>query len=418
MKKAAQKLIKHPLIYGSTIVVFGGILANFFNFLFNLFMSRTLPVTDYGILASIISLITFPTLLVTAVNPVIIRFAGVYFAKNEQMLLRGLYIKFFKFLLCVGVIIFLLILLFVQQIGNFLHITNYFILILTDIIILVSFVNVINLSFLQAKLAFSFQVIVNLVTAITKLLFGLVFVLIGYSVIGATSAIVISAVAGYMVSFLPLKFLFSHKTQSPDIETKELFRYGVPSALALLGLISFISSDIILVKHFFDPTQAGQYAGLSLIGRVIFFISAPIGTVMFPIIVQKHAKGQNFSNTFKLSVGLMLLPSIFLTLFYFFFPNFSVLFFLKRPEYLSISPLLGLFGLYITLYCTVYLFANFYLSIKKTIIYRPILIVALLQIILITFYHQSFFQIIIISFMLILLLMIGFLVYYPYATRK
>src|SRR5260221_3965104 len=184
MKQVAKKLIKHPLIYGSTIVVFGGILANFFNFLFNLFMSRTLPISDYGILASIISLITFPTLIVAAVNPVIIRFAGVYFAKNQQMLLRGLYIKFFKFLLFVGVIFFLLILLFIHQIGSFLHITNYLILILTDIVIFISFVNVINLSFLQAKLAFSFQVLVSLVNTVTKFLFGIFLVFLGYSVTG------------------------------------------------------------------------------------------------------------------------------------------------------------------------------------------------------------------------------------------
>ena len=112
MKQTVKKLIKHPLIYGSTIVVFGGIVANFFNFLFNLFMSRTLPVTDYGILATIISLITFPSLIVTAVNPVIVRFAGDYFAKNEQMLLHGLYLKFFKFLLCIGIMVFLLMLVF------------------------------------------------------------------------------------------------------------------------------------------------------------------------------------------------------------------------------------------------------------------------------------------------------------------
>jgi O-antigen/teichoic acid export membrane protein len=185
-----------------------------------------------------------------------------------------------------------------------------------------------------------------------------------------------------------------------------------------VGLISFISTDIILVKHFFDPTQAGLYAGLSLIGRIIFFVSAPIGTVMFPIIVQKHTKGDSFSNTFKMALGLVLIPSLLLSLFYLFYPTFSILFFLKRPEYLSISPLLGLFGFYITFYNVLYLFANFYLSIKKTFIYIPILTGALLQILLITIYHQSFIQIIMISFVLVLLLVIGFLVYYPYATKK
>ena len=418
MKQQAKRLIKHPLIYGSTILVVGGVFANFFNFLFNLFMSRTLSVTDYGILASIISLITFPTLIVTAMNPVVVRFAGDYFAKGDQMLLGGLYKKFFNILLIIGTVIFLLFLFLLSQISQFFHIKNYLLLFLTDIIVFLSFLNVINLSFLQAKLAFGFQVLVSFISTALKLLLGVLFVFLGYSVMGAAGAILISGIGGYLVSFIPLRSFLFKKIKNSDIDNADIFHYGTPTALALLGLISFISSDIILVKHFFDPVNAGLYAGLSLIGRIIFFVSAPIGSVMFPLIVQKHSKGANFSNTFKLALGLVLLPSLVLSLIYFFFPKFSILFFLKRQEYLSISPILGLFGFYIMFYNVLYLFANFYLSIKKTRIYIPILIAALLQIVLITLYHQSFMQIIMISFVLVLLLVIGFLLYYPYATKK
>jgi len=418
MEQTAKKVLKHPLIRGSTILVSGGLLSNFFNFLYNLFMGRQLSITDYGTLASIISIITFPTLLVTAANPVIVRFAGDFFAKNDQMHLRGLYNKFFVFLFGIGLSIFILFLIFIQQIAAFFHISNFFILILANIIIFISFIGAINGSFLQAKLAFGYQVFSNLAVAVVKLGLGVLFVLLGYAVSGAVGAIAASAIAGYFISLFPLRFLFFNKIKSPHIETKELFRYGVPSALTFLGLISFISSDILLVKHYFDAVQAGQYAGLSLIGRVIYFISAPIGTVMFPLIVQKHAKGDNYRNTFILSLGLMLIPSVLLTLFYHFFPIYSILFFLKRPAYLSIAPYLSVFGLYITFYNVLFLFANFYLSIKKTIIFFPVVIGAILQIVLITLYHQTFFQIIMISFILILLLVIGFLVYYPYATKK
>ena len=75
MKEKAKALIKHPLIYGSGIVVIGNLFANFFNFLFNLFMSRNLSVSDYGVLASIVALIAFPSLAVGAINPMVIHFA-------------------------------------------------------------------------------------------------------------------------------------------------------------------------------------------------------------------------------------------------------------------------------------------------------------------------------------------------------
>src|SRR5437868_2719461 len=96
MIEKTKKLIKHPLIYGSSIVVIGNLIANFFNFLFNVFMSRNLSVAEYGVLASIISILAFPGLAAAAVQPMVVRFAGNYFASSKLEMVRGLYIKIVK----------------------------------------------------------------------------------------------------------------------------------------------------------------------------------------------------------------------------------------------------------------------------------------------------------------------------------
>lgn len=418
MKEKAKKFIKHPIIYGSTIIVFGNLFANFFNFLYNLFMSRNLSVADYGTLASIMSLISLPILLSNAVSPMVVKFAGDYFAANDMALLRGFYLQIKKFYFFVGVTVFAIFILFVSQISNFFHIADKGILYITSFIIITAFLGGLNLAFLQAKLAFGFQVFVSLINAVVKLALGVIFIMAGYAVPGATLSILLSGIVSYGVSFLPLRFVFDRKIISPSIETKSLFVYGIPSALTSLGLTSFIAADMLLVKHFFDPVQAGLYAGLALIGRVIFYVSGPIGNVMFPVIVQKYRKNENFVNTFKLSLLLVAIPSFLMTALYFLFPDQIILFFLKKEAYLVIKPLLGLFGIYICLYSFMAIISTFYLSIKKTQIYIPILAGAILQIILITLFHQSFLQIITISLVIMFLLVIILLVYYPYATKK
>src|SRR5258708_2808886 len=113
MRQKAKDLIRHPLIYGSSIVVIGGLVANFFNFLFNLFMSRNLSVADYGTLASIISLIAFPGLILNSFNPLVVNFAGEHFAKGELDQVRGFYIKLIKFLTLAGVITSIFIFIFI-----------------------------------------------------------------------------------------------------------------------------------------------------------------------------------------------------------------------------------------------------------------------------------------------------------------
>jgi len=417
MKKKAKQLIKHPLIYGSVIVVFGNLLANFFNFLFNLFMSRTLSVSDYGILASVMSLITLPALAVNAISPAIVRFAGGYFASENFPLLRGFYIKMSRILLVIAISFFILLILLLPTISEFFKIQDKNILIMTNVIIFISILGIINTAFLQAKLAFTFQVLLGVSSALIKLVVGSILVLLGSFVSGATIAMIFAGLITYALSFIPLRFIFDKKIITPTIKTKEFFTYGIPSSLTILGLTSFISADIILVKHFFDPHIAGLYAGLSLIGRVIFFVSSPIGTVMFPLIVQKHSRNENFTGTFKLSLLLVFVSSVTLAIFYALFPKFSILFFLKKEEYLAISTLLVPFAVFTSLYSLLVIIANFYLSIKKTKIFIPIILGSILQIILITIFHQTFLQIILISIVIIFLLDVLLLLYYRHATR-
>ncbi len=417
MKQKVKKLLKHPLIYGSGIVMVGNLIANFFNFLFNIFMNKSLSVSDYGIFLSVMSLIVFPGLVATAIIPVVVRFAGGYFAKNDFSSLRGLYIKINKMLLVIGAIFFMVFFLAIPGISNFFHINDKNILLMTDIIIFFGVIGVINMAFLQAKLAFSFQVFINFLNAIIKLLLSIIFVYAGYSVGGATIAMIVAGIAAYIVSFVPLKFVFDRKISVPFISTKDLFLYGFPSSLTLIGLTSLISADILLVKHFFDPHQAGLYGGLSLLSRIIFFVSAPIGTVMFPLIVQKQSKNENYHNTFKLSLLLVFVPSMLLTIFYAIFTKFSISMLLKQ-EYFVISPYVVPFALFISLYSVLSIICNFYLSIKKTRIFIPIILGALLQVILINFYHQTFMQIILISLIITFVLVLSLLLYYPYATKR
>ena len=418
MREKAKQIIKHPLIYGGGIVIIGSLAANFFYFLFNLFMSRNLSVAEYGVLASIMSLISYPAFIANAVSPMIVRFAGGYFAVDNLSFARGLFIKVFKFLSITAVVLCTLFFFLIPSISHFFHIENKVILILTNFIIFFSFISVINTAFLQAKLAFGFQVIMNLTTALLKFTLGMILVLLGFSLTGATLAILISGLGGYLMTFFPLKFIFNKQYASPKISSKDLFNYGFPSALTFFGLTSLISSDILLVKHFFNSYEAGLYAGLSLVGRVIFYISGPIGSVMFPLIVQKHEKKENVTNTLILSLGIVLIPSLFLSVVYYFFPQFIILFFLKNESYLQISSYIGYFGITIALYALLALLVNFYLSIKKTKIYFPIILGAIMKIILIYTYHESFLQIITITFVITFLLVLCLLLYYPYAKKR
>lgn len=411
--KKFNSLASHPLILGSSVIFFGSIIGNFFNFLLNLFISRNLSIADYGVVVSLLSLMMLFALPVGAIVPTIIYFSASFFAKGDLDAVRVLYKRITGVSFLIGVIIFTFFFLFRNLIGQFFHIQEVSLIPLVGMIVLVVFISIANQPLLQAKLSFRFLSYANVLTAFIKLFLGIFFVFLGYSIGGVLYAFLISSLVFYLLSFMQLKFLFSKGSSIyPLISLKAIFFYGSPAALTTLGLTSFITFDIVLVKHFFNPTDAGIYAVISLIGRVIYYLISPIASVMFPLIAQKHAKREKYHNDLKLALLLVLIPSFSIVVFYAFFPEFVVTFFSKKALPVSTAQLIIPFSIYITFYSLLTVFCNFYLSINKVKIFIPILIGSFLQIIFITLFHETFLQIIAISSFIIGLLFIGFLLYY------
>lgn len=411
MKKRINCILQNPLISASTIIFIGSNLSNFFNFLFNLFMVRNLSTSDYGTLASLISLLTLLTIPAGSVAPTIVRFAASFFAQSDLSMVRGLYFKVTKLALCLGFPVFIIFSIFHQGIAKFFNISNDSLMILVGFMFFISFLAIGNAPLLQAKLVFTFITISNLFGSFLKLFLGLVLVYLGFSIWGAMLAVFFSFLIPYLFSFWELRFLFKPNTQNIKINTKELVVYGAPAAMAFFSLVSLTSTDILLVKHFFQPQLAGLYAGTSLLAKIIFFLTAPISSVMFPLIVQKHTRKENYHNEFKMAFILVLLPSVFLTVLYFLFPEFIIKISSKQV-YMQAAPLLGVFGIFITVYALLTVLTNFYLSIKKTQVWIPITLAAIVQALLLWFFHKTFLQIILISLTIASLLLILLVLYY------
>lgn len=395
-KKLIKSLLAIQIISGSVVIVGGGLASNFLNFLFNLFMTRNLSVSDYGILASLVSVITLFSIPAAAITPTVVRFGATYFANNELDKVRGLFYKIFVLSAGIGILVFVSFIVFHKVIGDFFNINQTSLIMLAGLTIAIVYIGTVNNSLLQAKLKFMFIAIMNTVSSATKLLLGAGLVFLGFKVGGALWGFFISYLVPYVMSFFPLSFLMSKSIKSPPISDIELVKYGAPSAIALFAVSSFITTDIILIKHFWSAEQAGLYSGLSLIGRVIYFLTAPVAMVMFPLIVQKHAKNEEYGHIFKLALLMVGLPSIAITIFYFLFGHFTINFFAKN-DYLSVSQYLGLFGIFTTIFSLVSVITNYFLSIKRTEIAWGVVVGATAQAVGIWMVHNTFLQVILIS---------------------
>lgn len=413
VKYLGNYLLKHELIAGSAYIFLGSIVANVFNLFFSLFMGRNLTVEGFGILSSTFSLIGLISIPAGSIIPTIVNFAGPHFAKEDYGSVKALFLKIIKPILIVSIFMFLSFFVFAGYMGDFFKIADRSIMVTVGIIVAFAYIGTVSNGLLQAKLAFKYISFLSLVGSVSKFALGVGLVFLGLGVRGAVWAVFIAGVIPSILGFIYLKVVFTSKlNKASKINFKNIFSYGVPSSLAMLGMTSLISTDILLVKHFFDPLQAGVYAGLSLVGKVIFFFTGSIGGVMFPLIVKKHAKNENYNNIFKMAIALVLIPSAFISMFYFLYPDLSINFFIKNEIYRSASSLLGLFGLFITAYSLITLFVYYFLSIKKTNVYIPVILAALSQLLLILLLHGSLFTVVIVSLLVALILLAILVIYY------
>ncbi len=410
MKQHISRIYNNPLISGSSIILLGSFLANLVNFLFNQQMVSRLPLDQYGVLALLLAFINLPGFAFSFLNLIIVSYTGGMFVKQELGKVKGFFVTIYSFALPVIFLLFILSTLSLPALKSFFHITSTPLLILALLIIVVSSLSVINQAFLQARLSFFYLTSINFMSAVMKFCFTLGAFLLGWGLEGVAYGILFAFLIAYLLTFIPMSFLRTHPKELHEIHPANLLSYSWQSAVSLVALTAFISTDLFLVKHFFSANQAGLYAGLTFLGRVIFFFSGPIASAMFPIIVQKQEKGERYINTYWLALMLVTGFSIAIASFYAIYPQFIISLFLRRSAYLAITSLVGYYALVMVVYTMLSTTVNLYLSIKRTSVWMVLLLGAILQAILLYSFHRSFFQIITINLLVEAIVLIFLLI--------
>ena len=402
-------LMKHPLFSGSAIMVVGSNSVSAVNYLYHLAMGRMLGPASYGELASLISLIGLLGIIPASVSLMIVK--HVASAKNEHeinSLVGWFKAKIFR----ASLLFFIAVLIASPFIASFLNISGVSYLILIAISFLFSLQASLNRSILQGLLKFKEMVISILVENSAKLIISIFLVYLGFQVGGVMVALVVSALLGLYITNIYLKSKSSKKVILPP-DVKSMLAFTIPVGIQTIATTSLYSSDLILVKHFFSAHEAGIYAALSTLGKIIFFGTGPIGAVMFPLVSQRNALGKPHKKIFLYSLFATLILSLGVLAVYLWFPKLAIRL-LYGSAYLEASTLLVWFGIFISLFTLSSLMINYSLSLGKTRVVLLPLIAAVIQIIMIWFFHQSLLEVVTISIIITALLLVGLLIYSTY----
>jgi len=417
LQKFLRRFFKSKLVTGSLVVMIGAIIGGFGNYIYHLLMGRMLGPADYGILVSLISIFSILGVPLAAVGLTIVKFVSAFNGKKETKAISLFFKKINLWVLPFSLFLLLVFLICIPLINSFLNLSSYLPLMIVLLSSLIGIFSSVNRSFLQGLLRFGWLTFSGVAETATKLLAAIILVTIGFKVNGALGSLVFSGLIALILNFWPLRFLLANKESDLKINNREIFIFSIPVFFLTLAFTSLYNSDVILVRHFLSSQETGFYAALSTIGKIIFFLTGPVVSVMFPMISERHAIGSRYKNLLLLSLILVASICSIGVLFYFLFPQLIVRIF-YGSQYLSSASYLGFFAILFSFYSLSSLLINFYFSIKKTrIVILPVL-AALFQIIFICLFHQSLLIIILISLIINALLFLGLLLYLPQCRKQ
>ena len=153
------------------------------------------------------------------------------------------------------------------------------------------------------------------------------------------------------------------------------------------------SLDILLVKHFLPSEEAGYYAALAILGKIIFFSITPFTQVMFPKITEAKTRGKNYKDILYKTMGISSLIALIILVIYFSVPELMVGI-LFGEEYLAIAPILGLMGLMMVFFSLAYILCYYNLSLNKKNFVWIILVFLIIELSAISLFHSDLYSII------------------------
>lgn len=393
------------MVKSSLVLFISTSIMNFLAYFYHFLMGRFLGPADYGVLGSLLSLVYLIVIPLNTIQTTITKFTSNFKAKREYGKINYLLLHSIKKLFLYGIVIVLIFLLLSESIANFLNLPSIVPLIFLSTLLLSSLLLPVTRGVLQGMQKFNKLGSSYIYEGATKLLAGIILVMwIPLRVNGAISAFVLATLIPFLITLLVLGSLLPKK--QVKFNTRPVYKYSIPVLIMMLGMTAVYSIDMLLVKHFFNPTQAGYYAAISLLGKIIFFASFAISMVMFSKASESYAAKKNPKPFLYKSLLLVLLISLPMVLFYFIFPGFTVNLLFGR-DYLVVKNLLGPFAIVMLLFSLTYVITSYLVSIHQTKFLYLLISFNLLEALLILFFHNTLLQVVQILIMITIVLFVS-----------
>jgi O-antigen/teichoic acid export membrane protein len=415
VSKEKSKELRARIISGSIVLLSGSSLATVINLAYNIAVARSLGPVGFGQATAVYTLLTIlsaVTLSFQIVSTKLVALQTTESGKNSayRVLHRGAW--------ACGIAVALVLIAMQGPIASYLGLPNR--LMVVFLAVGTAFYVALGSRRGYIQGAFGFRRLAsNLVLEGAVRLFGSVLmILLHFGVTGVIGANAAAMAVAYFA--IPPR-------RAPREESQLRFRYVVreigQALIFFSGQVLINNCDIVLVKHYFVSQEAGLYAAIAMVGRVIFAFSSAVVNSMFPVVAgSQEEERRNFSLIITslllvlgvgsvFAIGLRVAPAWIWTKF--FGPNFVL------NGHYGFPYLLGLYAITTVIYSLSVVIITYEMSYKIAntswlqLAFSGMLILAL------THFHSSLRQVIVVQLILMVaLLLIVAALFLRHALKK
>jgi len=382
-----EHLLKKPFYKNTLIMLIAGVMSNGLNYLYQLLMGRFLAPMEYGELLSLLSLFYIFSVAFTTINTSITKFVSVYSARGQFGLIKSLVIKATKTLLPLGIFISVTVTLLSSKISRFLQISNSTYIILVFASVPFGLVLPVYQGVLRGLQRFGALGISTVSWSFFKLVFSTLLVVLGYGVLGGVGGVFISHVLSLILTVFFIVDILEIQ-ENYDIQLREVINYSWGAFIALFAYTTLWNADMIIVKHYLPPKEAGIYSAISVLGKVALFAPGAIGMVILPTVSELHEKGHETLRILVKGTALAGFISSLIVVAYILFPE-QILKIIYGKKYLMASPYLWKYSLAMMFLAMTSVTLNYALSTRRFII-GPLLMGSLIiEIVTLSILHST-----------------------------
>lgn len=265
------------------------------NLIHNVLMGRLLSLGDYSQLTFIITLQLLIGLAPTSLQTVTARFSARYAAQDDAGLLKALHHAMRRFGWIIGLGLAVGVFVLAPVLTQVFALKGFGLLLPVALAVPFFVTMGADRGLLQGGSAYLWLSGAYLVEGLIRLMIG---AFLGYALVnagrsleGAVWGLAQSMLATWFISWLAARHFRPAPAAAPD-SSRERARWtqlGGITLLALIGQALITNSDFLLVKNFFSPEDAGLYAAVSVLGRIVYFGALPLTILLVPLVARRQA---------------------------------------------------------------------------------------------------------------------------------